>query len=161
MDVKIVNVDFNNKNQCDDLVYLLNDYALDPMGGGEVLSNKVKENLAEGLHKFPTAFSLICYVDGEPAGLVNAIMGFSTFKCMPLINIHDLTVVKKFRGLSLSQRLLDEVEIIAKAKQCCKVTLEVLEGNEIAKNAYAKFGFSGYELDPNAGKAMLWQKLIS
>ena len=131
------------------------------MGGGEGLSAQVKQNLTEALRKFPTAFSLICYVDGTPAGLVNAIMGFSTFKCMPLINIHDLTVVKTFRGQGISQLLLNEVEIIAKAKRCCKVTLEVLEGNDIARNAYAKFGFSGYELDPNAGQAMLWQKMIN
>jgi hypothetical protein len=38
------------------------------------------------------------------------------------------------------------------------VTLEVLEGNQIAKNAYIKFGFAGYELDPKMGKALFWEK---
>ena len=45
-------------------------------------------------------------------------------------------------------------------KNCCKITLEVLEGNTIAKNAYKKFGFMGYELDPKMGKAMLWEKSL-
>jgi ribosomal protein S18 acetylase RimI-like enzyme len=60
----------------------------------------------------------------------------------------------------LSQLMLSKVEEIAKAKGCCKITLEVLEGNEIAKNAYRKFGFSSYELDPAMGRALFWQKNI-
>ncbi|MFT5906124.1 MAG: ribosomal protein S18 acetylase RimI-like enzyme, partial [Cryomorphaceae bacterium] len=42
----------------------------------------------------------------------------------------------------------------------CKITLEVLSKNEVAKSAYQKFGFSGYELDPEAGKALFWEKPI-
>ncbi|WP_267313813.1 hypothetical protein [Limnobaculum xujianqingii] len=33
--------------------------------------------------------------------------------------------------------------------------------NEIAKGSYRKFGFSGYELDPQMGKAVFWQKKLS
>ena len=160
MTIIIKHVDFENEQHTADLVFLLNDYASDPMGGGEPLSDYVKTHLALELKRFPTAFALIAYVDGKPAGLLNAIMGFSTFKCQPLINIHDLTVVKAYRGSGISQQLLAEVENIAHSKQCCKITLEVLDGNNIARNAYTKFGFSGYELDPKMGKAMLWQKLL-
>ena len=87
-------------------------------------------------------------------------MGFSTFKCQPLINIHDLAVIKTFRGQGISQALLSKLEQLALKKGCCKITLEVLEGNIVAQNAYQKFGFAGYQLDPNMGKAMLWQKFI-
>jgi len=38
--------------------------------------------------------------------------------------------------------------------------LEVLSNNEVAKSAYSKFGFSGYELDPKAGAALFWQKTL-
>ena len=41
------------------------------------------------------------------------------------------------------------------------MTLEVLEGNEIAQHAYRSFGFAGYELDPRMGKAMFWQKKLA
>ena len=43
---------------------------------------------------------------------------------------------------------------------CCKLTLEVLEGNAIAQAAYKACGYAGYELDPKMGKAMFWQKKL-
>ena len=57
--------------------------------------------------------------------------------------------------------MLNKVEEIALAKGCCKVTLEVLSNNIVAKSAYLKFGFAGYELDPKAGSALFWQKTLS
>ncbi len=56
--------------------------------------------------------------------------------------------------------MLDKVEEVAIEKGCCKITLEVLSKNEAAKSAYKKFGFSDYELDPNAGSALFWQKRL-
>ncbi len=56
--------------------------------------------------------------------------------------------------------MLSTVEQIAQDKGCCKLTLEVLEANQPAQQAYTKFGFSGYELDPRAGKALFWEKLL-
>ena len=41
-----------------------------------------------------------------------------------------------------------------------KLTLEVLEGNSVAQSAYRAFGFEGYELDPQMGKALFWQKKL-
>lgn len=128
------------------------------MGGGKSLTQHVKENLASELAKFSNAFSIICYADEFPAVLINCFIGFSTFKCKPLIYIHDIIVNADFRGLGISQKMLLEVERIAKEKGCCKLTLEVLDGNQVAKNAYQKFGFSGYELDPEMGKALFWEK---
>ena len=160
MKVEVLKADYLNDQHAEDIVYLLNNYSEDPMGGNESLSAYVKQNLALELSKIPHAFSIICYVDGKPAGLINCFEAFSTFKCKPIINIHDITVVSSFRGLSISQLMLEKVEDIAKEKLCCKITLEVLEGNKIARNAYNKFGFDGYELDPKMGKALFWQKLL-
>ena len=56
--------------------------------------------------------------------------------------------------------MLERVEEIALSKGCCKLTLEVLTGNKAAKASYNKFGFVGYELDPNIGRAQFWQKLL-
>ncbi len=132
------------------------------MGGGKPLNENVKNNLVQELSKLPHAFSVIAYVNDQPAGLVNCFEAFSTFLCKPLINIHDVIVLNKYRGNGISQKMLEKVEEIAREKDCCKVTLEVLSNNEIAKSAYSKFGFSAYELDPKAGVALFWQKpLIS
>lgn len=160
MAIEVCVIDYNDEQQAQDLCELLDDYAKDPMGGGAPLPVAVKANLAAELAKIPSAFSVICYVDGQPTGLVNCFEGFSTFQCRPLINIHDLVVIADYRGKNISQRLLDKVEEIAREKGCCKITLEVLEGNRVARNAYQKFGFDGYELDPDAGKALFWQKKL-
>jgi len=158
MKVNVLVADYLNSQHAQDIGYLLNCYAEDPMGGGEPLSENVKTNLANELSKLPHAFSVICYVDDKPAGLINCFEAFSTFKCKPLINIHDIVVVGEFRGVGICQKMLASVEKVAKEKGCCKITLEVLEGNEVARNSYLKFGFDGYELDPEMGKAMFWQK---
>ncbi len=140
---------------------LLNAYALDPMGGGEALPEKVQQNLVATLAKRDDFFTLLCYVDEQPAGILNCVEGFSTFKCQPLLNIHDCGVLKEFRGLGISQKLFSEAEAIARSRNYCKLTLEVLQGNTIAQNAYKKLGFSGYELDENTGQAMFWEKSLS
>lgn len=158
MNIDVQRADYLNVQHATDIGYLLNCYALDPMGGGEALSPRVQQQLAMELSRLPHAFSLLCYVDDRPAGLVNCFEAFSTFNCKPLVNIHDIAVLAEFRGLGISQLLLAEVEKIAREKGCCKITLEVLEGNTTAQAAYRKFGFGAYELDPALGKAMFWQK---
>ncbi|MBT5901249.1 MAG: GNAT family N-acetyltransferase [Opitutaceae bacterium] len=116
--------------------------------------------MVDKLSQLPNAFTILAYVDGEPAGLVNCLEGFSSFACRPLINIHDVVVLENFRGHGLSQRMLQMVEAIAQERDCCKITLEVLSNNTIAKKAYHKFGFAGYELDPAAGHALFWEKAL-
>jgi ribosomal protein S18 acetylase RimI-like enzyme len=160
MNVDVLLADYSNEHHSADIIYLLNCYALDPMGGGAALSAFTSENLITELSKLSYAVTVICYVDGKPAGLVNCFEGFSTFKCKPLINIHDIVVLDEYRGLGISQKLLAKVEQIAKEKGCCKMTLEVLEGNKAAQNAYIKYGFEGYQLDPTHGKALFWQKTL-
>ncbi|NMP32539.1 GNAT family N-acetyltransferase [Thalassotalea sp. M1531] len=160
MSVEIIEVDYHDEQQVQDLIVLLDSYAKDPMGGGEPLSNEIKKNLPDALKARSFVFSFIAYVDGKPAALANCIESFSTFACKPIINIHDMAVSRDFRGKGLSQKLLAKVEETAIEKGCAKITLEVLTGNLVALNAYKKFGFSGYELDPEAGKAEFWEKKL-
>ena len=158
--VQIVPVDYTNEQHGRDFVALLDAYAQDPMGGGEALAPWVKQNLLAALAERPFAFSWMAYVGDKPAGLINAFEGFSTFACKPLLNIHDAIVLQEFRGLQLSQHLLAAVEQKARAMGCCKITLEVLTGNQPAQKAYEKFGFASYVLDPAAGHAIFWQKKL-
>jgi len=158
MKIEIKRADYRNPTQAKDLVTLLDAYARDPMGGGEPLGDESRNNLVAKLAELANAFSVLCYVDDKPAGLINCFVGFSTFKCKPVVNIHDVVVDAEFRGLGLSQQLMEAVAQIARELGACKLTLEVLEGNEVAKNAYLKQGFSGYELDPKMGKALFWEK---
>lgn len=160
MNIEILIADYHNEQHAKDLGFLLNEYAKDPMGANSPLNAGIKDKVASELAKQPGAFSVLAYVNGKPAGLINNLQTFSSFKCKPIINIHDVGVTKEFRGLKLSTKMLDKVEEVAKQRGCCKLTLEVLSGNTPAKNSYKKFGFEGYELDPEMGKAEFWEKSI-
>lgn len=160
MKINLIQADYHNEQHGKDLVMLLNAYALDPMGGGEALSEYTQQNLVATLAKRQDFLTLLCYVDDKPAGILNCVEGFSTFKAKPLLNIHDCGVLKEFRGLGISQKLFIEAEKIARSRGYCKLTLEVLEGNIVAQNAYKKLGFSGYELDEKTGNALFWEKVL-
>ena len=101
------------------------------------------------------------YKNHQPVGIATAILGFSTFSAKPLLNIYDLALIESYRGLGISQLLLAGIERLAIECDCCKVTLEVLEGNLAARQAYGKFGFSAYMLTSSMGNTMFWQKIIS
>lgn len=156
----VVIADFTNSTHAKAIIYLLNEYAKDEMGGGAELSEFVKLNLVQELEKRPHAFAVLAFQYSEPVGLAICIEGFSSFQCKPLLNIHDIVVVDSFRGRGISHKILEKAENLARERGCGKLTLEVLEGNSIAQSAYRSFGFEGFELNPKMGKAMFWQKKL-
>ena len=159
-DIVVVQADYSNPVHAQALRDVLNHYAKDPMGGGEALSAQVLEALPAELAKRAHAFSVLAFVDDVAAGLVNCFEGFSTFAGKPLVNVHDVSVVDTFRGLGLSHKMLEKVEDIARERGCCKITLEVLEGNDVAQGSYRKFGFSDGQLDPAYGRMLFWNKYL-
>lgn len=156
----ITEADLHNEMHANAYLSLMSHYACDPMGGGEDLSDFAKQNLVGTLLKRNDVVIVLIFKEGQPAALLTAIEGFSTFACKPLFNIHDVVVVDKFRGLGLSKMLFSEIEKIAKKRDYCKITLEVLSGNQVAKNAYAKQGYADYQLDPDHGSALFWTKSL-
>ena len=159
-DIVVVQADYLNPVHAQAVREVLDHYAQDPMGGGEALSDAVLQALPAELAKRPHAFSVLAFVDGQAAGLINCFEGFSTFAGKPLVNVHDVSVVSTFRGLGLSQKMLEKVEAIARERGCCKITLEVLEGNSVAQGSYRKFGFSDGQLDPAYGRMLFWNKYL-
>jgi ribosomal protein S18 acetylase RimI-like enzyme len=142
------------------IVQLMDEYARDPMGGGQGLSEEVKSNLPMALSKRSNAHVILALAELEPAGLIICFEGFSTFACRPLLNIHDVIVSGSYRGQGIAKRLLNQAEVIARRLDCCKLTLEVLEGNAIAQSAYKSAGFNGYQLNPEMGHALFWEKKL-
>jgi len=159
-DVLVLQASYTNPVHVEAIALVLNHYAEDPMGGGQRLAADVLQQLPAELAKRPHAFSVLAFVGGEPAGLVNCFEGFSTFACRPLVNVHDVAVVDKFRGRGLSQKMLHKVEEIARQRGCCKITLEVLEGNVAAQASYRRFGFADAMLDPAYGRMLSWYKTL-
>jgi GNAT superfamily N-acetyltransferase len=152
--------DYANLADRQALLALLDAYACDPMGGAQPLSEAVKTRLCDALGAFNGARSWLAWHGSQPVGLLNAFLGFSTFKAAPLLNIHDLVVQPAWHGQGIGRALLAQAEHEAKAMGCCKLTLEVLSGNQRAQRAYAFFGFEHYVLDPQAGQAGLMQKWL-
>ena len=161
MNIRIIPVDYRNPEHAQHLVDLLESYATDIMGGGKALSDYTRQNLAAKLADLPHAFSLLAYDGDQAVAFANCFESFSTFACRKIVNIHDIAVLPEYRGRGISLKLLEHIEAIALERGCCKLTLEVLEGNEIARNAYRKFGFASYELDPKTGRALFLEKKLS
>ncbi|KLV05372.1 hypothetical protein ABT56_11670 [Photobacterium aquae] len=156
-EVKMVVADYANPAHGSAMLALMNTYA------DELVDDKrepFNESLIEALGKRSYAFTILCYVDGEIAGLANCFESFSTFQGQPLINIHDFVVASAFRGRNISEALMAEIESHARQRQCCRITLEVLEGNDIAQHVYRKHGFGPYRLDDINGSALFWQKSL-
>ena len=158
--IKGVRVRYDNPVHAAALVDLLDAYARDPAGGGEPLSDFARDNLIAELAARPFIFSVLAFDGDAPVGLVNAIEGFSTFACRPLVNVHDVVVTASHRGRGIAAQLLAEVEAIARERGACKLTLEVLDGNASARALYRRLGFAAYRLDPAMGHAQFLQKWL-
>jgi ribosomal protein S18 acetylase RimI-like enzyme len=162
--IRVVRADYANPVHAAALVMLLDAYASDPMGGGEPLSDFAKAQLVPALAARPQAYSVLAFAsadDSVPVGLVNCIEGFSTFKCLPLVNVHDVAVLAGYRGQRIGEQMLDLAEDIARERGACKLTLEVLSGNTGAEKLYRRVGFAYYELDPAMGQAGFMQKWLT
>ena len=158
--VRVLTADYANPAHAQAIVTLLDAYARDPAGGSEPLSDFARAHLVAELAARPQMFSVLAYVGEQPVGLVNAIEGFSTFKCKPLVNVHDVVVLEGHRGQRVGEQMLAWVEQVARERAACKLTLEVLEGNQSAMRLYRRIGFAGYELDPAMGQARFMQKWL-
>ncbi|MGL4767024.1 MAG: GNAT family N-acetyltransferase [Formosimonas sp.] len=150
---KIIVADLFNPQHSAAVVQLLNEYALDPMGGGVELTAYVKENLVAKLRKRQGVHVILAFVDEQPVGLINAFEGFSTFACQSLLNIHDVVVSSAFRGQGVAQKMLNKAEELAQNLGCCKITLEVLASNHKAQASYHTSGYADTGMQ-------FWQKKL-
>jgi ribosomal protein S18 acetylase RimI-like enzyme len=123
------------------IVAVLDSYATDPRGGSQPLSAEVRAKLIPGLRSHPTSRVWLAFDAGTAVGLCIAFVGFSTFRAMPLLNIHDLAVVPGRRGGGIGRALLTAVETHAREQGYCKLTLEVQDDNTPARHLYERFGF--------------------
>jgi len=159
--IEVVRVRYDDPAHAAALLELLDAYARDPAGGGEALGDFARENLVAELAARPFIFSVLAFDGATPVGLVNAIEGFSTFACRPLVNVHDVVVAASHRGRGIAAQLFAEVEAIARERGACKLTLEVLDGNAPARALYRRLGFTAYQLDPAMGHAQFLQKWLA
>ncbi len=159
-DLQVVRADYSDAVHARALVDMLDAYARDPAGGGTPLGDFARAHLVAALAARPQAFSVLAFDGAAPVGLVNCLEGFSTFACRPLVNVHDVAVAASHRGYGVAERMLSLVEQVARERGACKLTLEVLSGNQRANRLYARLGFACYQLDPAMGQAQFLQKWL-
>ena len=159
--LRVLRADYADAGHARALVSLLDAYAQDPAGGGHALSEPVKTHLVSALAARPQAYSVLAWDGDLPVGLVNCIEGFSTFQCRALVNVHDVVVLASHRGQRVGEQMLALAESIALERGACKLTLEVLQGNQSARRLYERVGFAGYQLDPALGQAQFLQKWLA
>lgn len=156
----VVEANLSLPNHGEALLVLLSEYAMDPMGGGAPLAEHVRNKLLSALQARTTTHAILAFENEHPVGLIISFEGFSTFACQPVLNLHDVVVSMPYRGKGVLRLMLNKLEEIARQLDCCKLTMEVLEGNHHAMAAYATHGFAAYELDPAMGQAVFWQKKL-
>jgi ribosomal protein S18 acetylase RimI-like enzyme len=158
--VRVVQADLENPSHQAATLEMIDSYSRDPYGDGRPLGEDVLQRLVPGLRAHPTTLIFLAFLLDEIAGAAICFRGFSTFAARPLLNIHDLIVAPRFRGRGVGKALLLEAERSARQIECCKLTLEVLDKNTVALNAYRSAGFTQYTLQEHAGKAIVMSKSL-
>lgn len=156
-EIEILEADLSNAQHCEAVAQLVNVLALEAPPH-ESLSAEVLNEMPRGLQAFPTSLTLLAQVEDEFAGVAVCYWGYSTFRAKPLINIHDVAVKPTHRRRGIARALMQEVENRARAKGCCKITLEVDQDNENAQRLYADLGFLGQTNAAMPSAAFFWHK---
>jgi len=137
------------------IMELLDMYCRDEFGAAQPLSAAARERLMPGLKKHGGAQVFLAYDDRRPVGVAICLLGFSTFRGLPVLNIHDIAVDPDFRGRGIGRELLATVEAHARDLGCGKVTLEVRSDNARAMAAYRRAGFQSTQPE-----TFFWSRLL-
>lgn len=139
--VSVTAVDFSDSQRVDDYLDLLDAYARDPMGGGVGLTDAVRTRLPIDLASNPAAHVLLARDASGAVGMATCFVGYSTFRALPLLNIHDIAVLPRARGQGVAKALFAAISTLADRLNCCKLTLEVRSDNTVARQLYERQGF--------------------
>jgi len=145
MELTIIKVDLQNLLHCDQVIKLLNDYMLDPMGNNAPMDKDLAPKIIAGLQAYPGYLGFFVLANELYAGLANCNQNFSTFKAKPLLNIHDFIIAPEYRTIGAGHFLMRGIVNYAYRNGFCRVNLEVREDNHAAKSLYQKMGFSECE----------------
>lgn len=161
MNLTIIEANLNDSHHADAIIRLLDTYACDRFGGSAPLSEQTKTRLIPALRQHPTTVVLLAFVNQKPVGMATCFVGFSTFQAQPLLNIHDLVVSPNHRGQGIGRSLLESAQQSAARRGCCKLTLEVVDDNALARGLYESFGFANYELGESKTTRFLQKTIAS
>ena len=145
MNLRIAEADLDDPVHAAATLEIIDSYARGPGGANAPLDDHARAHLVEGLAAHSMATVFMAFADERPVGLAVCVWCFSTFAGKPSVNVHDLAVLDEFQGRGIGGALLAHVEQEARARNCCKVTLEVHDSNTGAKKLYRKVGFGPWD----------------
>jgi GNAT superfamily N-acetyltransferase len=149
----VVNADLENEAHETAILEILDEYASDPVITGQRLDPQALERVIPGLRDHPTCMVFLAFEDELAVGFSVCFRMFSTFAGAPFLNVHDFAARATHRRRGVGRCLLATIEERARALGCCKLTLEVNDGNEPARQLYQSVGFR------NIGTTKLyWEK---
>jgi ribosomal protein S18 acetylase RimI-like enzyme len=141
--VNIKDCDFKDPVQRQAIIDLMNHYMASDMGGKlPPYSNETAHTVVQGLEHHPSRIVLLAEYQGEYVGLSNSFINFGTFAGKPFINIHDIVVLEKYRGLGIGRKMMEAIDAKAKELGCGKITLEVRDDNTRAQKLYKSMRFN-------------------
>ncbi len=134
---------YSNANDLEAVSRLMNAYIEDDMGGGETLSPLQTLHLINALNEHPKSIVLLAKSEHTSyCGMLIAFENISTFTVSPMINIHDVIVLKDHRNQGIGKILMKTITAIAQERNCSRITLEVREDNYAAQHLYKSMGFN-------------------
>ncbi|TWU16641.1 GNAT family N-acetyltransferase [Allorhodopirellula heiligendammensis] len=165
MNIHTLVADYRRRDHRGAILRLLCEYAADPAINGPGLSFDVRKRVVDELAARDHAVSILAFaehVDGgsTAVGLINGFETFSTFSAMPVLNLHDVMVMRGYRGQGIGKRLLDAATDLARQRGCCKVTLEVYRGNQTAAGLYRNSGFNDPAGSRDLGETIFLNKIL-
>jgi ribosomal protein S18 acetylase RimI-like enzyme len=143
--MQFTKVDLNNPDHCTQLIKLLNDYMLEPMGNNQPMDSELAPQIISGLKNYQGYLGFFAIDSHDYIALANCNQNFSTFKAKPILNIHDFIVTSVHRGKGVGVFLMNELLNYAEKNGFCRVNLEVRTDNSNAKALYQKLGFAECE----------------
>lgn len=120
---------------------MLNQYAADPLGQHAPLDGALLDKVVADLGEHPCCYPFLALLGERAVGFATCFLGYSTFKGAPLLNIHDIAVLREQRRQGVARAILQAIADEATRLGCCRLTLEVRDDNDAAKKLYRSFGF--------------------
>ena len=137
-----IKIDFATKDDLPYLVELLaelftleSDFQPDPV--------KQLQGLRTILDEPELGKLFVLRVDGEVAGMANALITISTAEGARALLLEDVIVRREYRGFGLGRQLVEHVLKWAKWRGMVRATLLADRDNQPALDFYRKLGFEG------------------
>ena len=139
--LKIVEVDFNNRQHTEALLHLISQFAESEFGRQARLISIESDRIISGLKDFPLKEIFLAEKDNEFIGVAICFWEFSIFSGKKMLRIHDVYVPLAFRRIGVGNQLIERCIQRARENDCSFVNIEVDLKNHPAITLYERKGF--------------------